>query len=131
MFAASEASCRECLAGDPFHSGALRLLAVIANTSGDGRKAAELLARAVRAAPRDVAAHVDLGHTLFGLGRIEEAVTALSCAVSIDPSHVQAQTSLGGALAHLGRMAEAEATLRKALELDAGAGPSRSVLSRC
>ena len=124
----AEIRCNQCLAVDPLHTGALRLLAAIANTSGRSREAAELLTQAVRAGPLDVAAHVDLGHTLFGLGRIAEAVGALRTAVSIEPASLEAQTSLGGALAHLGRMAEAEAALRTALELDDRCAPAHTNL---
>ena len=82
-------------------------------------------AEAVR---REVAAQVELGHTLFRLGRVEEAAGALSHAVSIDPAHLQAQTNLGAALARLGRMAEAEAVLRKALELNSRYAPAHTNL---
>ncbi len=86
---------------------------------------APITAEAVR---REVAAQVELGHTLFRLGRVEEAAGALSRAVSIDPAHLQAQTNLGAALARLGRMAEAEAALRKALELNSRYAPAHTNL---
>jgi predicted TPR repeat methyltransferase len=118
MVAEAETICRKCLALESAHSGALRLLAAIANASGRSLEAGELLARASRALPHDVAVHVDLGHVLFGMGRVEEAAMALSRAVSSDPTHVEALTSLGGVLAQLGRTAEGESALRRALTLD-------------
>ena len=81
-------------------------------------EALPLLEAAVREAPKNAAAHANLGAAYYNLHRNGEALTAFESAVRLNPKNLAAQQSLGQVLLELhkpGRAAEAYAA---ALALD-------------
>jgi tetratricopeptide (TPR) repeat protein len=73
--------------------------------------------RAVDAAPDWVEAHINLGTTLYQLGRMEEAREHFERAVFFDPLNPLAEFNLGCVLEQLGREGEAIRHLLRAIEL--------------
>jgi predicted O-linked N-acetylglucosamine transferase (SPINDLY family) len=65
-----------------------------------------------------VETHSNLGVTLQGLGRLDEAETSFKHALQISPENVATHSNLGITLQELGRQAEAEASFRRALRLN-------------
>jgi protein O-mannosyl-transferase len=62
-------------------------------------------------------AHDNLGISLCGHGRVDEAITHFEAALKIKPDHAEAHNNLGSALMRRGRIDEATSHFRKALEL--------------
>jgi predicted O-linked N-acetylglucosamine transferase (SPINDLY family) len=60
-------------------------------------------------------AHFNLGNTLMGQGRLDEAIAAFRRAIGIKPDHAAAYTTLGIALAGQGKLDEAIAAYRRAI----------------
>jgi Tfp pilus assembly protein PilF len=71
--------------------------------------------RAVDAAPEWVEAYINLGTTLFQLGRTEESREAFAIAVGLDPANALAHFNLGCAQERLGDTASAIDEFRAAL----------------
>lgn len=91
---------------------ALRLL-----DEGQTEKAIERLLEVTEAAPRLVAAHIDLG---IAYGRIEEwekAGESLERAIEQSPRHPVAHNELGMALRHQGRFEEARQSYERSLDI--------------
>jgi tetratricopeptide (TPR) repeat protein len=76
---------RAALEVDPAHLKACILGARAALQQGDGGAARELAERAIRAAPRNGAAHEALGQALEALGQKAEAKKAYERALELDP----------------------------------------------
>jgi tetratricopeptide (TPR) repeat protein len=73
---------------------------------------------AVAAAPRNVAAHLNLGGALHDKGQVDESIACFQKAIALDPKCALAHANLGVALARKGQLDEAIACHKKALELD-------------
>lgn len=73
-----------------------------------------LARRRVEEEPRSVKARLDLGASLFELGRPEEARDAFAGAVGLDPAQADSRCLLGVALLALGRAREAARELARA-----------------
>ncbi|MEO8443920.1 MAG: tetratricopeptide repeat protein [Gammaproteobacteria bacterium] len=115
---AAEAIALAILRDDPDHAEALHLLGIIRFQTGRAEDGVKMLERAVRAAPRLLAAHVDLGAMLITVGRPLDATAQLRTAVQLDPANVEAQVNLGNALHAQGELQAAEVVHHTALRLD-------------
>jgi tetratricopeptide (TPR) repeat protein len=80
-------------------------------------QAAEAYRKAVDAAPEWVEARINLGTTMYQLGRMEEAREHFSTAVEIEPENALAEFNLGCVLEQLGITGEAILHLCRAVEL--------------
>ncbi len=80
--------------------------------------AIEDFCRAIEAAPRHAAAHLDLGNALAAIERADEARRHLECAIAIDPALKEAHASLGSILLLAGEERAAEQAFGRALALD-------------
>lgn len=77
--------------------------------------------RAGRLAPAAVEAQTGLGEALFGLGRMEDALSAYARAVELAPASAGRRLDLARAQARAGRMADAERTYDEVNRLEASA----------
>src|SRR5579864_1088464 len=80
-------------------------------------QAAEAYRKAVDAAPEWVEARINLGTTMYQLGRMEEAREHFSKAAEIEPQNALAEFNLGCVLEQLGKTPEAIVHLLRAVEL--------------
>jgi len=80
-------------------------------------QAAQAYRKAVDAAPEWVEAHINLGTTLYQLGRMEEANEEFAIAVEFEPGNALAEFNLGCVLEQLGRTKDAIQHLSRAIEL--------------
>jgi tetratricopeptide (TPR) repeat protein len=80
-------------------------------------QAAQAYRKAVEAAPRWVEARINLGTTLYQLGRMDEAREHFSVAVEFEPENALAEFNLGCVLEQEGRTREAIDHLARAVEL--------------
>jgi tetratricopeptide (TPR) repeat protein len=88
---------------------------------GDYDKAIEAYHRSLRMAsrfPGRSGVHKNLGNTLAGVGRYEEAVLQLKKAIDLSPERTELYQNLGNILGKLGRYGEAVSYLEVALESD-------------
>ena len=116
--AEAEASCLELLRDDPENPEVLHLHGLARIQAGRVAEGAQLLERAVAAAPGYAAAHGDLGAVLVLLGRPEAAVQRLRIALRLDPQNREIQLNLGNALQAQGELDSAEEYYRAVLRLD-------------
>jgi len=116
--APAEVTCIEILRQDPADPAALHLLGLIRFQAGHGAEGAELLERAVQAAPGYAAAQNDLGTMLLMLDRLDEAVPRLRTAIGLNPGSAEAHLNLGNALHAQGEPQAAEVHYRTALKID-------------
>ena len=80
-------------------------------------QAAQAYRKAVDAAPEWVEAHINLGTTLYQLGRMEEARGEFMIAVELEPENALAEFNLGCVLEQLGDAEDAIQHLLRAIEL--------------
>lgn len=80
-------------------------------------QAAQAYAKAVEAAPEWVEARINLGTTLYQLGRMEDALEQFWLAVKMEPENALAEFNLGCVLEQLGGTEEAIAHLARAVDL--------------
>jgi tetratricopeptide (TPR) repeat protein len=80
-------------------------------------QAAQAYRKAVDAAPEWVEAHINLGTTLYQLGRMEEAREEFSIAVEFEPGNALAEFNLGCVLEQLGQTRDAVEHLLRAIEI--------------
>ena len=107
------AVCRERLAEDPGHVGALRLLSRVLLHSGQGALATLLLEGALKSQPDEPVLLVDLGEALRSAGSDDAAASAYERALAADPASIEAFFGL----LELGRIIELEACARSAAEV--------------
>ncbi|MBF0375680.1 MAG: tetratricopeptide repeat protein, partial [Alphaproteobacteria bacterium] len=98
------AAYRTGLALHPGHGRLLHNLGVLASLGGEDEKAAGLLDRAARAAPRDVMAHVNRALVLDRLGRVEETLGALLRVLTLSPERYDSWIQFGRILWEKRRM---------------------------
>jgi protein O-GlcNAc transferase len=115
----AEACCRRILAASPADVQALHHLGIIKLRTGRLEESAELLGRAVAAAPAAAAAslRVSLSLPLTHLGRRAEAREHLIEAIRLDPSFAPAYTNLAVLLTQEGQWEQADAAFGRAVEL--------------
>jgi len=82
--------------------------------------AQEKLEQALRLAPRDTAAHHDIGVVHAKLGRTEVAIACFRRAIEIHPDSALAYANLGLAFFHAGKIEEAVNHLHQAVHLGGG-----------
>jgi tetratricopeptide (TPR) repeat protein len=80
-------------------------------------QAGEAYRKAVEAAPEWVEARINLGTTMYQLGRMEEAREQFVSAIKLEPLNALAEFNLGCVLEQLGRTEDAIAHLAHAVEL--------------
>jgi tetratricopeptide (TPR) repeat protein len=83
-----------------------------------GKDALLAMQTAVDLMPNDAGAHNNLGTTLEGLGRRDEAAASYRRALDIKPDFAEVWSNLGNTLKDLGRFDEAMASYRRALEIE-------------
>ena len=103
--------------------GDLGLLMALGDTfaikqKDDAEKRLRWYQAAVGVAPRNGAAHTNLGGALIFTGRVDEAIACWRKAIKLDPKLAKAHSNLGVALYGKGQLDEAIASYRKAIELD-------------
>lgn len=81
-------------------------------------QAAEAYRKAVDAAPDWVEARINLGTSMYQLGRMDEALEHFSRAVRLEPENALAEFNLGCVLEQLGKTPEAILHLARAVELN-------------
>lgn len=114
--AEAEVGYRQVLRADPRNPDALHLLGILAGSRGDHQLAAELIAGSLRR-KQTPDAYLHLGVAQAALGRIGEAIDALSAALRLDARNAMAQHHLGNAYSQVGRREEARAAFRRAIAL--------------
>ena len=75
------------------------------------------LRRSIELSPQDAESYNNLGSSLKGLGRLDEASLAYRQAIALDADNADAYNNLGLTLEELGKLGEAESNLRKAVSL--------------
>ena len=80
-------------------------------------QAAQAYQKAAEAAPEWVEARINLGTTLYQLGRMEEARAQFTTAIKLEPLNALAEFNLGCVLEQLGKTDEAIAHLARSVEL--------------
>lgn len=80
-------------------------------------QAAQAYRKAVEAAPEWVEARINLGTTMYQLGRMEEAREHFTVAIQLEPQNALAEFNLGCVLEQLGKTEEAIAHLVSAVEM--------------
>lgn len=80
-------------------------------------QAAEAYRRAVEAAPEWVEARINLGTTMYQLGRMEEALKQFTSAIQLEPQNALAEFNLGCVLEQLGKTEDAIIHLAHAVEM--------------
>jgi predicted O-linked N-acetylglucosamine transferase (SPINDLY family) len=113
----AEQLCARVLQTNVGHAQALNLLGAIAARTGRTQEAADLLARAAAASPRDPAPHINYGGVLRSLGRSAPALESYQRALQISPSCAEAHLGHGTALEDLARFTEALHSYDQALRI--------------
>jgi tetratricopeptide (TPR) repeat protein len=113
----AESLCRQVLAAQPDHAGALYQLGTLILGQSRPQEALELLQRAADLQPGSAACRCDLGVVYRLLGRLDMAVASYRQALTLQPDLAAAHANLGEVLAHLRRFDEAVSSYRRALEL--------------
>jgi tetratricopeptide (TPR) repeat protein len=83
-------------------------------------QAVQAYRKAVEAAPEWVEAHINLGTTLYQLGRVEEARGEFAIAIARQPKNALAEFNLGCVLEQLGQTEDAILHLLRAIEFAPG-----------
>jgi tetratricopeptide (TPR) repeat protein len=113
----AETAYRAVLALEAAHAEALGQLGLILHTLGRHQEAADHLAAAVRANPRNAVTWSNRGMVLAALGRNDEALAAYDRALILAPREPSILANRGNALTALGRVPEALASYNKALSV--------------
>jgi protein O-GlcNAc transferase len=108
----------------------LQLLGVACAELGDLSEAMEHLRRAVKAAPRSVSAHFNLGNLLLRSGRVEEALTSFGSGLALRPNSAELLASCGDALTRMGRHEEATQHYTQAIMMSPGYAHAHDNLGR-
>jgi predicted Zn-dependent protease len=90
--------------------------------------AASLFEQVLALAPNDVEAHANYGAVLLGLGRADEAVSALRFVVAEDPDHYWGWRLLGGAYEKQDAWDEARAAYQHAADVAKPGSKEQSVV---
>jgi tetratricopeptide (TPR) repeat protein/SAM-dependent methyltransferase len=121
----ADAVYRAILARNPFHSGSLHYLGVIALQLGRHGQAVELIERAIALDARNPEQHYHIGLALGALDRLQEVALHARRAIDLKPDYVPAYSNLGNALTGQGKLDEAAAAYGRALSLDPSSAESR------
>lgn len=117
-FGSAEAACREILAHNPGHAGALHLSGLIrARTGAPLREAIGALTQAIALAPDNATYRFDCGNVLLACGAAGAARECFEDALRIAPEQAALHVNLGVALQAEGRPDAALASFAHALQL--------------
>lgn len=117
-FEEAERICRDILNADPSHAGSLHLMGLLALEAGKEDMAAEWMRKAVESDPKDPCYYGNLGCTLQGLEKLEEAVSCYQEALKLQPENAALYFNMGTALQALDRADEALFCYKKTLDVD-------------
>ncbi len=120
----AERLCRDILASDPRHLGALHALAVLALEREHFAAAERFAARALAINPTLAAGYSASGRAFAGLGRPDEALAAYDRALALKPDDAEAMFNRGLALITLERREEAIESFGKAASVMSEPGPA-------
>ena len=98
----------------PNHPFSWKILGALFGQSGRGAEALNANQIAVQLAPQDATVYNNLGNTLKGMGRLEEAEANYRQAIAITNEFAEAHSNLGTTLAEMGRLEDAEESYKKA-----------------
>ena len=113
----AERCCREALAQNPDHAGALHLMGLLSLEHRHYDQAVEWLSRAIRNDPQPLYLG-SLGTTLLTQGLSEEALQVFDKAVQLKPDDADLWRNLGDVLVELDRPQDAIPSYQHALKLD-------------
>jgi len=94
------ASCREALAIEPAHVGALHMIGVVSYQKGEWDKAEEAISRALEIRPGMADALNNLSLVLQVQGKVDKAIEALRRAIALKPDFPVAHSNLIYSLDH-------------------------------
>ncbi|MPW18621.1 tetratricopeptide repeat protein [Paraburkholderia sp. CNPSo 3157] len=113
--------CREVLAIDPAHAGALHLRGMVAYRSGEHARAADLIMEAISRDPKPDY-YFALGNVMAAHRRVAAAAECFRLVTQMQPEHADAYNNLGIAQRGLKRYHDAVQSFCKVLELQPGNG---------
>lgn len=116
-FAEAEADYRSAVARRPGDPMGWRLLGLLAQQTGHGEIAIELLNQALARDPNDAESHFALGNVMADLERLADASSAYHAATRLDTHHLGAWTNLSAVLRRAGQRDVAWQAARRALAL--------------
>jgi len=108
----------DVLRKQPKHADCLHMLGLVAYQTGDYQRSADLIARAIKLSPRQVALYNNRGLALERLGQLEAAVANYDQAIEFEPAGANAWVNRGNALRRLGRLEAAVANYDRAIALN-------------
>jgi predicted O-linked N-acetylglucosamine transferase (SPINDLY family) len=114
----AEVAHRDSLAHGSADPESMKQLGLSLLRGGRAKEAAELLAKAVAAAPGIIEYRSILGGVLASQGRVDEAIAVLREAVHLDSQHVPALYNLGNALAAKGLWDQAIAAFERTIAVE-------------
>lgn len=121
--AEAEQICRQVLAAQPSHPGALHILGSVAQRAGQTRVAVEIIRQATALAP-GAEAFAHLGEVLTADGKPEEAAAFFRKAIQLKPNIPETWNNLGVVLRTQGQLAEAVAAFAKSVDLNPSSAES-------
>src|SRR5438067_1015633 len=113
----AEKSLRQALSLEAGSARTLTTLADVLFSLKRGDEAKSAAERALAIAPRDPAAHYQLGRILAGQSEFTQAERHLRLALAAGPNVAAVHNELGNVLRQRGALGEAEASLRRAIDL--------------
>ena len=113
--AEAEAVCRQIIASQPRHSGALLLLGIIRAKGGDPAEAQKLISRSLGIEPDVPFGHFWHGMVLAQLGRSAEALQSYQRVTELAPDFAQAYYNRGLLLFAMNRFEDALAAFERAI----------------
>lgn len=109
---------KDILEAEPGNGDAHHMLGILDGESGDFRRAAVSLERAVAIDPGNPNYQFNLGNAYKMLDQPNRAAASYRRAIDIAPGHAQAHNNLGAALEELGKLDEAADCYRCAIAID-------------
>ncbi|MGA8096033.1 MAG: tetratricopeptide repeat protein [Steroidobacteraceae bacterium] len=113
--AQAASACREILARETDHPGALTLLGILMAQAQRTAEAAQLLGRAAARMPNEPSAHNNYGNALRDLGRLADALACYDRAVALQPAYAEAHYNRAVTLHDLKRFEDALAGYDRAI----------------
>jgi tetratricopeptide (TPR) repeat protein len=123
------AAYEEAVRLNPTFALALRRLGAALRESRQLPRAADVLNRAVQAAPQDARGWYELGMLDADQGRKSDSIAAFEKSAALDPDLPEAYNSLGKALADTGDLARAETAFRASLRVQPDSGEAQANLA--
>lgn len=117
-FAEADRVCREEVAINPANGYAWHFRGLVALRNEDFHRAVQFILRAIFHNPGICEMHVNLGVALRALGRLDEAVDALTEAARLDPSNFESRLLLATCRLQRSEFDDANRTIAEALALE-------------